>query len=107
MIKRDQTKIPQPGLNPAAGVIEETLEHYEITQSRAAKAMKINPSYLNEILKNKKGVSAELALRFQHCFGVPADYLVRLQASHDFKKVNHAKNKTIQKEVEILVTPAH
>ena len=106
MIKRDETKIAQPGLNPAAGVIEETLEYHQITQVRASVAMKINPSYLNEVLKNKKGMSAELALRFQHCFGVPADYLIRLQASHDFKKAYHAKSAAIENEVEVLVNPA-
>ncbi len=106
MIKRDEMKIAQPGLNPAAGVMEETLEHYGITQARASAAMKINPSYLNEVLKNKKGMSAELALRFQRCVGVPADYLIRLQASHDFKKAYHAKSAVIGDEVEILVSPA-
>ena len=106
MIKRDKTKVPQPGLNPAAGVIEETLEYHQITQARASLAMKINPSYLNEVLKNKKGMSAELALRFQHSFGVPAGYLIRLQASHDFKKAYYAKGEAIKNEVEVLVIPA-
>lgn len=107
MIKRDATKILKPGLNPAAGVMEETLEHHQVTQARAALAMKIKPSYLNEVLKNKKGMSAELALRFQHCFAVPADYLIRLQASHDFKKAYHAKNATIENEVEVLAGSRH
>jgi len=105
-MKRDLKKIPRPGLNPAAGVIEETLEHYEITQSRASAAMKVTSSYLNEVIKNKKRMSAELAIRFQHCFGVPADYLIRLQATHDFQKTYHSKDSEITEEVEILVHPA-
>jgi len=106
MIKRDITKIPQPGANPAACVVEETLEYYEVSQARAAGAMKMNASYLNEILKNKKRVSAEFALRFQHCFSVPADYLIRLQATHDFQKAYAAKDSSIGAEVECLVQPA-
>lgn len=105
-MKRDLKKIPRPGLNPAAGVIEETLEYHKITQSRACVAMKVNPSYLNEVIKNKKRMSAELAIRFQHCFGVPADYLIRLQATHDFQKTYYSKDSEIIEEVEVLVHPA-
>ena len=99
MIKRDTTKVPTAGLNPAAGVIGDTITHYELTQSEAAKAMGIKPSLLSGILTNKRGVSAEVALRFEHCFRFSAKTLMTLQTEHDFRKAYHAKFEELRKEV--------
>jgi addiction module HigA family antidote len=85
MIKRDINKIPKPLSNPAAGVIADIIVHHKTTQSAASKAMGVAASLLNETIKNKRGVSADVALRFQHCFGFPAKTLMALQADYDFR----------------------
>jgi hypothetical protein len=41
MIKRDTTKVPQSLSNAAASLIEDTLEHCEISKAEAARAMNI------------------------------------------------------------------
>jgi len=48
------------------------------------------------------GVSANIALRVQCCFGIPGDLLIRLQAQFDFQKAYHAKNRQILKEVKAI-----
>lgn len=102
-IPRDSTKIPKPLSNPAAAVIRDTLEHHGFTQADAAKAMNISTTQLSDVIRQRKGVSASIALRFQACFGVPGDFLIRLQAQHDFQKASHAKGPEIRREVKALV----
>lgn len=100
MIKRDIKKIPKPLSNPAAGVIEDMIVHHETTQSAAAKAMGVAASLLNETIKNKRGVSVDVALRFEHCFGFPAKTLMALQADYDFRKAYHANFNNLKNEVK-------
>ncbi len=105
-IPRDPLKTPKPVSNPAAAVIRDTLEHQGVSQVAAAKAMNISTAQLSDVIRQRKGVSAAIALRFQFCFGVPADFLVRLQAQHDFQKALHSKGPGIRREVTALVPGA-
>lgn len=73
-----------------------------MTQIAAAEAMKISKAQLSDVVRQKKGVSAGLALRFQFCFGVPGDLLIRLQAQFDFQKAYHAKSRSLRQEVRAL-----
>jgi addiction module HigA family antidote len=89
MIKRDRDKISKPLSNPAVGLLIDTIEHFELSQIVAAKGLNISRSYLNGVLKSKRGVSVELALRAQAYLGVSAELLVKLQAQYDFEKSYH------------------
>ena len=106
MIKRDPRKVPKPLSNPAAGLIEDTIKHYRLTQVEVAEAMGVKASLLNAIIKQKRGVSAEVALRFEHCFGFSAQTLMKLQAEYDYRKAYHSKYKALSKEVKCLAQPA-
>jgi addiction module HigA family antidote len=101
-IVRDPLKVPKPLSNAAAAVIRDTLGHHGVSQAEAAKAMKISTAQLSDVIRQRKGVSAAIALRLQFCFGVPADFLIRLQAQHDFQKAYHTKGPEIRQEVKAL-----
>lgn len=105
-IPLDPMKIPKPLSNPAAAVIRDTLEHQGISQAAAARAMNISTAQLSDIIRQRKSVSAAIALRFQFCFGVPADFLIRLQAQFDFQKAYHSKGASIRREVTTLTAEA-
>ena len=101
-IPRDSHKVPKPLSNPAAALIRDTIAHHGVTQVEAAEAMKISKAQLSDVIRQKKGVSANLALRVQFCFGIPGDLLIRLQAQFDFQKAFHAKNKDLRMEVRAI-----
>lgn len=96
-------EIAKPGLNPAAGVIEEMIDYLEITKLKASEALGVSAGFLSGVLNNKRPVSAELALRAELCFGTPADYLMRLQAEHDYRVAYHQKRARLEKEIVSLV----
>lgn len=101
-IPRDPLKVPKPLSNPAAAVIRDAIGHHGVTQADAAVAMNISKAQLSDIICQRKGVSAAIALRFQFCFSVPADLVIRLQAQFDYQKAYHAKSEQIRKEVRTL-----
>ena len=101
-IPRDPLKIPRPLSNPAAALIRDSIIHHGITQAEAAEAMKVSKAQLSDVIRQKKGVSANLALRAQLCLGVPGDLLIRLQAQFDYQKTFHAKNGELQREVRAI-----
>ncbi len=103
MIKRDTTKVPKRILNPAASLIEDTLQHSGVSKAEAARAMNIPRSRLTDIIAGRKGVSADSALRFERCFGVRAEWLMRLQSKYEYQKAYHEKSALINKEVQQLV----
>ncbi len=102
-IPRDPLKVPKPLSNPAAALIRDTILHHGVTQLAAAEAMNLSKAQLSDVIRQKKGVSASIALRVQFCFGIPGDLLIRLQSQFDFQKAYHsAKNLTLHQEVKSL-----
>jgi addiction module HigA family antidote len=101
-IPRDPLKVPKPLSNPAAALIRDTIEHHGITQAEAADAMKVSKAQLSDVIRQKKGVSANLALRVQYCLGIPGDFLIRLQAQFDYQKAFHSKNEELRGEVRAI-----
>ena len=100
-IVRDPLKVPKPISNPASALIRDTIAHHGITQSAAARAMHISTAHLCDVINQRKSVSANLALRFQHCFTIPGDLLIRLQSQFDFQKACHSsKNLKICQKIE-------
>lgn len=89
-ILRDPLKVPRPLSNPAAALIRDTIAHHSITQIAAAEAMNLSKAQLSDVIRQKKGVSASIALRVQCCFGIPAELLIRLQSQFDFQKAYHS-----------------
>ena len=89
-IPRDPLQVPRPLSNPAAALIRDTIAHHGLTQIAAAAAMNLSKAQLSDVIRQKKGVSASIALRVQYCFGVPGDLLIRLQSQYDFQKAYHS-----------------
>ena len=102
-IPRDPLKVPKPISNPAAALIRDTIAHHGVTQVAAAAAMNLSKAQLSDVIRQKKGVSASIALGVQLCFGIPGDLLIRLQSQFDYQKAYHsAKNLALHKEVKSL-----
>jgi addiction module HigA family antidote len=101
-IPRDPLRIPKPVSNPAAALLRDTLAHRGISQAAAAQAMAISKAGLSDVIRQRKAVSASLALRAQYSLGIPGDLLMRLQAQFDFQKTHHARHVVLRKEVRSI-----
>jgi addiction module HigA family antidote len=100
---RDPKQVPNPSSNPVAGLIQDTLIHHGLTQAAAAKAMRISPGVICDVIKARKPVSTDLALRLEHCLGLSADFILKVQAHFQYCVAYHAKSSLIATEVKVLV----
>ena len=71
--------------NPTPGEIlaEEFLGPMGISQNALARALRVPPRRINEIVLGKRAVSADTDLRLARYFGVSEGFFLGLQTDHD------------------------
>ena len=70
--------------------LAEFLDDYGITAYRLAKDTHVRQTRISEILKGKRSISADSALRFSKYFGTSAQYWLNLQAHYDMEVARDA-----------------
>ena len=88
----------------APGVIlrEEFIKPLGLTAYRVAKECGISHPGMSEILRGKRSITAETALRLGIYFGMEPEFWVRLQADYDLRKARREKLKLLQDQVRPL-----
>lgn len=76
-----------PCQHPGKVLLQQYLEPQKISQNRLARAIKVPPRRINEIIHEKRGVSADTAVRLAIYFGGSATYWTHLQAEYEIEKV--------------------
>ena len=64
-------------------MVEHFLEDLDLSQAEAARALGLSANRLNEVVKNKRGISADTALRLAAYFGTTAQFWLNVQGSWD------------------------
>ena len=70
-------------IHPGEILLEEFLEPRGITQYRLAKSISVPQRRIGEIVKGKRAITADTALRLGRFFGMEAQFWLNLQARHD------------------------
>lgn len=73
----------QPPTHPGEMLLEEFLKPLDMTQVELAKAIDVPIQRVNEIIRQKRGVSPETALRLSKYFEISPVYWLGLQSDHD------------------------
>jgi len=55
-----------------------------------------------EIVLERRGITADTALRLAHCFGASAEIWTGWQADYDLRLARYQKERQIEREVEPL-----
>jgi len=93
-----------PYIHPGEILFEEFIQPMGLTQVAVSRATGIPGSRLTEIIKGRRSVTAETALRLSRYFGTTAAFWIGLQAEHDLEVATHEYGKRVNREVEALVT---
>jgi addiction module HigA family antidote len=72
-----------PPVHPGEILDGEFLRPLGISQYQAAKAMGVSPRRINEIVRGKRGISADTALRLGKYFGVEPQFWLNMQNRYD------------------------
>lgn len=78
-----------PNIHPGEVLLEEFLTPMGITQYQLAKDLKIPQTRVSEIVKHRRAVTADTALRLSKYFGVSAKFWLGLQADYDLEEALH------------------
>lgn len=78
---------------PGEMLLEELLRPAGLTQVEAARRMRIPLNRLNEIIRGKRGITADSALRLARLFRMSPEFWMALQADWDLWHAAHALRK--------------
>ena len=95
------TLIPFEATHPGILIKDELEVRHDITQKDLAVLLGVQPSFLNEIIKGKRPVTADIAILLEKSLGIPADYWMKFQSQYEIdcakiKEKNIAKIKLIE-----------
>jgi len=71
----------------------------EISVYEFANAIKVPRSRANDIVRGRRAISIDTALRLARYFGTTAEFWINLQARHDLDAANRSLRKKIEREV--------
>ena len=75
-----------PNIHPGEILVEEFLEPMNITAYRLAKETKLPLTRIMDIIKRKRRITADTALRLSKYFGNTAKFWLRLQDDYDLEE---------------------
>jgi addiction module HigA family antidote len=90
---------PVPPIHPGRFLREELMKPLAISQNALAKATGIPVSRINQIVLERRSITAETDLRLARYFGMTPGYFLRWQASFDLRTAEMAMGKVIKREV--------
>jgi len=86
-------KEPKNPFHPGEILLEEFLKPMEMSQAAFAKKLGWTTTRLNELIKGKRGISAESALDLAQALGTTPKLWMNLQATWDLEKAIKLRNK--------------
>ena len=95
-----------PPIHPGEVLLEEFLKPLGISQYRLSKDINVPPRRINEIVQNKRGISADTALRLSRYFGTSERFWLNLQTRYDLEIEKDRLGKRLAREVGIYQQPS-
>ena len=93
----------RPPTHPGEMLFEEFVKPLDLTQAELARRLGVSYPRLNEIIKGRRSVTPDTALRLSHVLGMSADFWLGLQQDWDLW---HAMNSPEAKQIKRL-KPIH
>src|SRR5207249_9317692 len=91
-----------PPIHPGEILREEFMKPRSLSQNALARALKVPPRRINEIVLEKRAITADTALRLARYFGTTAEMWTGLQADYDLRRARYETQSQIEQEVEPL-----
>ena len=89
-------------VHPGEVLMEEFLRPMNLSQNRLALSIGVHPRRINEIVLEKRGVTADTALRLARFFGTSAEFWLGLQKDYELDVAIDALGHRIEREVRTL-----
>lgn len=87
-----------PSVTPGEILLEEFLKPMALSQNALARAIRVPPRRINEIVLGQRAITADTDLRLTRYFGLSEDFFLDLQTDSDLR----AKKREIAKELSAI-----
>ncbi len=101
--KRTAIKRGMRPTHPGAILKEDILPELGMTQLGFAQKLGVSRRTISEILRQRRPVTPDMAMRLARMFNPSAEFWLSMQAAHDLWELNNAKGKTYAKIVALPV----
>lgn len=93
-------------VHPGEVLREEYLKPLAMSVNALARALRLTPGRVNDIVLERRGVSADTALRLSRFFGTTPEFWLNLQMTYELQKTVRVGWERIEREIEPLQTKA-
>jgi addiction module HigA family antidote len=89
-----------PPMHPGRVLALEFMEPLEMSPYKLAKDLGVDPPRIYEILRGKRAISADTALRLARYFGTSAEFWLNLQSHYDLEVEEDRSGEAIKREIQ-------
>ena len=86
-------------VHPGEVLREEFMEPMGLSQNELARGLGVSPRRINEIVNEKRSVTADTALRLARYFGMSAEFWINLQSRYDLDVASDELTDRLDSEV--------
>lgn len=89
----DVRRMKRPPTHPGEVLLHEFLVPLGLSQTGAARSMRMSTNRLNELVRGKRGITAETALRLARLLGTSPEFWLNLQMALDLWHAHQAERR--------------
>ena len=93
-------------LHPGVTLREDFMEPHGLSAGGLARALGIPRNRIGDIVRGRRGVTADTALRLERAFGVSAAFWLNLQSHYELEIAERDNGSTVRKTVRRLASAA-
>jgi addiction module HigA family antidote len=91
-------KLIQPP-HPGETILEDVIKPLGMSVNQLAKALGITATRLNDVVRGRRGITADTALRLARYLGNSAEFWLGLQLEYDLRLARQERQKDIERAV--------
>lgn len=87
-------------IHPGEILLEDVLKPLHMSVNQMAKALAVDAARLNEIVRCRRGITADTALRLSRYLGTTPEFWLNLQSQYELRVARQRKQKEIERSVK-------
>lgn len=93
-------------IHPGVTLREDFMEPLDLSANGLAEALGVPQNRISDIVRGRRGVTADTALRLERAFGVSAAFWLNLQSHYELEVARRDAGSAIEKSVRRLSSAA-
>ncbi len=89
-------------VHPGEVLLEDWMQPIGLSANHLATELRVPATRIGDIIRGRRGISADSALRLARYFGTSAAFWIGMQAQYDLETAEDAFGKTVERDVRPL-----